>query len=81
MHYLAFKDFFVHIVQNPLKYKVNWYKNEEIYQIFLKSYQKKLDPTSENQWLKDLPEHGEQKGMVGKQQKWPGMSISKSLGL
>ena len=48
---------------------------------FLKSYQKKLDPTSENQWLKDVPEHGEQKGMVGKQQKWPGMSISKSLGL
>ena len=36
---------------------------------FLKSYQKKLDPTSENQSLKDVPEHGEQKGMMGKQQK------------
>ena len=48
---------------------------------FLKSYKKKLDPTSENQWLKDVPEHGEQKGMVGKKQKLPGMSISKRLGL
>ena len=36
---------------------------------FLRSYQKKLDPTSENQLLNDLPEQGEQKGMVGKQQK------------
>ena len=44
-------------------------KMKKSFSFFLKSYQNKLDPTLENQGLKDLPEHGEQKGMVGKRQK------------
>ena len=54
-----------------LTYKIILFKAEEIFKIFPKSYQKKLEPTLENQFLKDLPRTGEKKGMLGQQEKSP----------
>ena len=47
----------------------------KIFLFFLKRYQKKIDPMSENQCLKDLPSHGEEKGIIGYQEKSLGISI------